>query len=642
MVASPPLALGINWINPAGGLWRDGANWDNGISPTLVSGTTRITNANTKTVVVDALTPPLNLVITALNLSGPDETTNTLRLEDLGPANPFVVSNATLSMYRGSALVVTNSSLLVTGRAIAFNVDMGEVTLESGSIVVRDEPPTPNVTVFTRIGRTNTATLTINDGTMEASTLRIGALRSASMGRSDGTVYLRGGLLQVAAELSIADGIQCTGLVHMTGGRLQVINNLTNITRVGDYGFGRMIVANAAAELGNVSVARHDQAVGLLVVESGGLVTCSDDLSIGRFSGATGTVVVAGGQLLVTNHAVWVGREGVGELIVSNGVLETDELLVAVVPTNTARGAFTLTGGLVSLSSNLVVGSGDLASGFVEVLGGELDLTSASKPVYITVPSGLMSVRGGTVSVNDLLLTNASGQFVFHSGTLRVRNITASNGWPFVVGDGVNPATLEMLYGTNYFPNGLVISSNATLTGCGVIVGPIINEGTIATNCTPVAPEITAQPQSLTSTNGGLARFSVVATGTPPPGYQWYFNGDALSGATRSSLTISPVALADTGDYTVVVANTSGSVTSAVATLRVLVPPTLGDVSAGGDSFQFSFAGVNGLHYLVEYKDTLNDPSWLVLTNRTGTGAPITVIESPRPGASRFYRVRVE
>ena len=36
--------------------------------------------------------------------------------------------------------------------------------------------------------------------------------------------------------------------------------------------------------------------------------------------------------------------------------------------------------------------------------------------------------------------------------------------------------------GTYVFADGLVISSNAKLTGCGTIIGTIVNNGTIATN----------------------------------------------------------------------------------------------------------------------------------------------------------------
>src|SRR5262249_23727734 len=46
----------------------------------------------------------------------------------------------------------------------------------------------------------------------------------------------------------------------------------------------------------------------------------------------------------------------------------------------------------------------------------------------------------------------------------------------------VHPATFQLLGGTYSFANGLVISNNATVTGCGTILGNIGNFGTLATN----------------------------------------------------------------------------------------------------------------------------------------------------------------
>ena len=54
---------------------------------------------------------------------------------------------------------------------------------------------------------------------------------------------------------------------------------------------------------------------------------------------------------------------------------------------------------------------------------------------------------------------------------------------------------------------------------------------------------------------------------------------------------------------------------------------------------QLSFPTANGITYLVEYKDSLTDPSWITLTTRAGDGLVATVLE-PRPFlAARFYRV---
>jgi hypothetical protein len=103
-------------------------------------------------------------------------------------------------------------------------------------------------------------------------------------------------------------------------------------------------------------------------------------------------------------------------------------------------------------------------------------------------------------------------------------------------------------------------------------------------NATPAlteAPSIHGQPQSLVVTNGGPASFSVSAIGTPVLNYRWRLNGANLadgvgiSGSGTSNLTLSDTTTNEAGSYTVVVANSYGSVTSSVATLSVLSPPTI-------------------------------------------------------------------
>ncbi|MBS0662125.1 MAG: immunoglobulin domain-containing protein, partial [Verrucomicrobia bacterium] len=84
------------------------------------------------------------------------------------------------------------------------------------------------------------------------------------------------------------------------------------------------------------------------------------------------------------------------------------------------------------------------------------------------------------------------------------------------------------------------------------------------------APTIVTQPSSQAVTVGGTAVFSVGASGTPAPTYQWRRNGAPLSGQTGTTLTLSGVTLADSGTvFDVVVSNSVGSVTSNGATLIV-------------------------------------------------------------------------
>ncbi len=85
-------------------------------------------------------------------------------------------------------------------------------------------------------------------------------------------------------------------------------------------------------------------------------------------------------------------------------------------------------------------------------------------------------------------------------------------------------------------------------------------------------PAITLQPQGQAIDPGGNATLVVAASGTPPLGYQWLFDGAQIAGATTSGYMINDAQPADAGGYSVVVSNSVGSVTSAVAVLTVEVP----------------------------------------------------------------------
>jgi len=93
-----------------------------------------------------------------------------------------------------------------------------------------------------------------------------------------------------------------------------------------------------------------------------------------------------------------------------------------------------------------------------------------------------------------------------------------------------------------------------------------------------VAPAIApaGQPANVTVNDGQAATFSVVASGSAPLSYQWQRNGTNISGATAAAYAIA-ASLSDNGaQFTAVVTNVAGSVTSSTATLGVnAIPPTI-------------------------------------------------------------------
>ena len=134
----------------------------------------------------------------------------------------------------------------------------------------------------------------------------------------------------------------------------------------------------------------------------------------------------------------------------------------------------------------------------------------------------------------------------------------------------------------------------------------------VATLTVLVPPSITGQPTNLSVLSGSNATFTVTASGSASLAYQWQFAGTNLSGETTTALQFTNVQPVQAGDYSVIVTNAAGAVTSAVATLTVLVPPSITDqptnlsvisgsdatftVTASGSAsltYQWQFAGTN-------------------------------------------------
>jgi pectin methylesterase-like acyl-CoA thioesterase len=98
--------------------------------------------------------------------------------------------------------------------------------------------------------------------------------------------------------------------------------------------------------------------------------------------------------------------------------------------------------------------------------------------------------------------------------------------------------------------------------------------GTASTNFTIgiiVPPCISQQPGNVLVNFGGPVNFYVVEGGCalPAPTYQWYKNAVLISGATATNYSIASVGYGDIANYTVVVSNSAGAVTSSKATLAI-------------------------------------------------------------------------
>ena len=155
-------------------------------------------------------------------------------------------------------------------------------------------------------------------------------------------------------------------------------------------------------------------------------------------------------------------------------------------------------------------------------------------------------------------------------------------------------------------------------------------------------PCLTTQPFSQVAPAGATVRLAAMAVGTQPLIYQWQCDGTNVPGATTALLTLPNVQVASAGTYSVVVTNALGSAASSNAALSVLpVPAPSIVISLAGPGISVSFTSQPGSNYVLEYKNSLEDPAWTPLSPPVpATGGAMVLQDTNAPSGSRYYRLR--
>ena len=451
-----------------------------------------------------------NGAVSSLTLNGGTVTTLRVTLgSNTGTSNTLTLAGGNLicndSMILAQLQNTTGNATMTAGNLIVTNgitliADRGNGTFsQSGGSVSFAAVRIGDVGVgtynLTAAGQFTTTPRTTNDLTIIGN-------------HGDGTFNQSGGIVVIRNEIHVSDfpgdatvippDPPSVGNLNITGGQFFATND---IVAIGRYGIGTMTVSNSTVVLTNTSVGRHDTGDGTLTIQNNGKVFILADLSVARLPLSTGHAFVNGGLLSVTNDDLWVGRGGNGDLTISSGIVTTKSLHVGESDdrTNSPSGTLTISGGTTAVSSNLVLGTASLCTGNATVNGGKLFVTNLTGSARFVVNQGAFTINQGEITTDQVLVSTNGAVLVFNGGTLRARSLSVSNGAPFTVGDGVQPAVLEMVGGLFNFPNGLVIAPNASVIGCGTVIGPITNNGIYSNTCggaTPLPTTISAVGKS--------------------------------------------------------------------------------------------------------------------------------------------------
>ena len=366
-----------------------------------------------------------------------------------------------------------------------------------------------------------------------------------------------------------------------------------------------------------------------------------------RFGGVN---ILGATNTSITLPSVLTTQAGLYSVVISNpfGITTSANatLTVLVPPTITAGNGL---GGPDGQPQSLTVFQGQNATFSVNAVG-TAPLTYQWRFAGVNLPGAtgatltLPNVLTNQAGLYSVVISNSGGTTTSANATLTVLvppmitpgpNGGGPDGQPqsLTVVEGQNATfsvnatgTAPLLYQWRFGGVNLLGATNPAVTLTNVLAAQaglysvvISNSGgtTTSTNATLTVllpPTITVQPVSQTLPAGATLNLSVTATGSPTLTYQWRLNGTAIPGGTGPFLSLFNVQESGEGNYTVVVSNPYGTVTSAIAVVTVQTPPSLADagqpqpqtviqgsnatfsVTAAGDApltYQWRFGGVN-------------------------------------------------
>lgn len=224
-----------------------------------------------------------------------------------------------------------------------------------------------------------------------------------------------------------------------------------------------------------------------------------------------------------------------------------------------------ITGTPLSTMTNVLINlaaSHPSYNGGVPVTGSlRLTVYPTSTPVVInTHPTNvIIATHNQSVSFNAAATGSGPLTYQWYKGDTNIWNH---------IPDATN-ATYTFNASTNKASGSFDVNSGNYLVKISGAAGIVASSpGTLIVNSALLA--ITAPPTNLTVNIGGTANFYVTASGTTTLGYQWYKNyTNRISGATASAYSISNAQSTNAGNFTVVVTNAAGALTSSIAVLAI-------------------------------------------------------------------------
>ena len=506
--------------------------------------------------------------------------------------------------FAGSTRLVNNNDLSsITVSSLTFDAAAGAFVLggnsltNSGGISFNGNPVAP-VTQTVNLGITFTADLTIDTPTNGNLTLGGNLISANNLTKIDAGTLTLGGIGSFAGYSLNGGTNKITGNTTINGtGGFVYIGNGDSLPLCS----GTLVIQPGAA-LSLTGTFNDDVVIGRdggsgTVIQNGGTFTFNNNRA-NMWIGATGNAATRseydmnGGLLDMTSHTLGVGL-GAGVLITGvvsqvSGVITNVDKLWLGGATGQGYGAYTLSGGSIYLGTNgIATTSGlygiNLGGGTVGAyaswssplnmnltgLNGAVTFNTAGNNITL---SGVLSGNGGLTKTGNGTLELAgantyTNDTTVNAGTLQL-DVAGSSLASMRVANG---ALLNLNFSGTYvfahfYTNGVALPVG--FYNAGNLPGFITGTGSLQVS----GLIFSSQPQNQLFYLNGNFHQSATLTSAVVGGsatFQWYLNGNPISGATSSNLTLANLVITNAGNLYVVATGTSGSVTSSVVALTI-------------------------------------------------------------------------
>ena len=420
--------------------------------------------------------------------------------------------NGTLTMS-GGTLTKTGGDETFVGR----DQGTGTITQNGGTVTL-------NHNLYVGQSSGSTGTYDISSGAI----LNLG--RDFVIGREsgNGTLNMTGGTItKTGDEKFIVGHNNATGIVVHSGGTISANNELyignENASASGTY----TLSGTAALNVSNEIVVGRESGTGILNVDGGTLTTSGNgNMYVGRRNGTgtlnqtdgtivvikefgvgsrddnkigTGTYNLSGGSLTASNN-IFIGKEqgASGTMTMTGGTLGTSESLR--IGHNQATGVLTQSAGTVNVQNEVYIGNENSGSSVGTYTLSDSAELNVGNDVQIGRDNGTgtFNLNGGTVTTKKLEGGNGSATVNFNGGIVKAKqndsnfitNLDTANlqsGGASINSNGFNVATSQVFTGTGGITKtgtgSLTIDNTSTYLGATTVAkGTLVINGNISTS----------------------------------------------------------------------------------------------------------------------------------------------------------------